>query len=146
MNCRIITARDLAADAVLCRFLRDHLTWPESDFHKKLDGWACGDPASRLDGHIALVEDHGEVIGWARTETWFEGNDWPWPTLEAFVAREHRGFGVASFAAAGLACGPLRDESNVAVFRPAMLLIARRADLYATLFAANDDGVWERAS
>lgn len=131
-------------------FLLHKLTKPGSDFHRKLTTWLYT-PArpTSADGVISVVLDHGEVVGWARTERWSEplGADAVihWDTLEAFVAQEYRGRGVAALAASGLYASRLHDGSNlVAVFHPAMLLTARRVGLSPTLFS-NVDGKWVRA-
>lgn len=133
-------------------FLLHRLTWPGSDFHKKLTTWLHTSSArpSENDGHIAVVLDHGEVVGWTRTERWSEplgadGSVMHWDTLESFVAPEYRMRGIAAFAASGLYAGVLHDNGlGVAVFRPAMMLVARRAGLYPTLFDHVDDK-WVRA-
>lgn len=122
MNCTILPLAD--TDAADRAFIVLNLTKPGSDFQKKLLD-------RRLDGTIALVREHGEIVGWARTEEWHDGSI-PWDTLEAFVTPDYREFGVASFAAGGLVA--FHDLSNVAVFHPHMLLVARRAGLRPILF------------
>lgn len=144
MKCRTLHVRDL--DAVECIFLREHLTREGSDFSAKLNAWADGVRPKSSDGTIALVEDQGEIVGWARTEVWFEmPGEVPWDTLESFVSPEWRGRGVSSWAASGLACGVLADVASVAVFAPPMLLLASRVGLHPVLFEQDDAGRWVRA-
>lgn len=144
MKCRTIHVRDL--DAIECVYLREHLTRDGSDFSVKLNTWADGVRPKLSDGTISLVEDHGEIIGWARTEVWFEQpGEIAWSTLESFVAPEWRGRGVAAWAAAGLACDALADTASVAVFRPSMLLLAKRVGLHPVLFQKAEGGLWVRA-
>lgn len=144
MTCRTLHVRDL--DAIECAFLRDHLTREGSDFHGKLDSWAAGVRPRLSDGTIALVEDHGEIVGWARTEVWFEKpGEIAWSTLEAFVSPSWRGRGISSWAAAGLSCGVLSDEPTVAVFAPAMMLLAKRVGLHPILFTQDEERKWVRA-
>ena len=133
MTCTI-TDLHRAADSDR-EFLRSHLTKPGSDFQRKL-------AAGQLDGTIAIVREHGEIIGWARSESWQDGHR-EWDTLEAFVARDHRHRGIASFAAAGLRSTVLPGPGEVAVFHPHMLLVARRAALRPTLFQ-QEARVWLR--
>lgn len=153
MTCRILRTRDIIEQlgVGVTTFLLHSLTRPGSDFHRKLTTWLYT-PArpTRADGDIAVVFDQGEVVGWARTERWSEpmgdaavghvllnadGATIHWDTLEAFVAPEYRGRGVAAFAASGLYASVLHDTGlGVAVFRPSMILVARRAGLHPTLF------------
>lgn len=141
MRCRTLHVRDL--DAIECLYLHRHLTRDGSDFANKLASWASGVRPARSDGTIALVEDQGEIIGWARTEIWWEEpGHMAWDTLESFVTPEWRGRGIASWAAAGLACGEL---CAVAVFRPSMLLLAKRVGLHPVLFQKDEGGRWVRA-
>ena len=121
-------------------FVREHLTKPCSDFQWKLDAWLVGSlTPTDADGHIALVEDQGEVVGWARTEQWSDCD-----TLEAFVAPPYRRRGIAAFAASGLYSAVLHDNGGtVAVFHPHMLLVARRAGFFPTLFQ-KEGGQWFR--
>lgn len=124
MTCTVLPLADL--DDSMRRVIRDSLTKPASDFQKKLF-------AEELDGSIALVCRDSEIIGWARTERWQNHK-----TLEAFVDPASRNAGVAAFAAAGLvAAGAVPSE--VAVFHPHMLGVARRAGLLATLFLRERD-------
>jgi hypothetical protein len=142
MTCTILTARIFAASAA--EYVRDHLTKPGSDFQKKLTAWLDGSAKpTKSDGDIALVEDHGEIVGWARTERWLV-DDTLYSTLEAFVADPYRRRGIAAFAASGLYSSVLHDyEPTVAVFHPHMLLVARRAGLWPTLFE-KEAGQWRR--
>ena len=118
MTCTLLSATDLFLKPHSCAFIKRHLTWPSSDFHKKLDLWIYGEPPSRRDGHIAIVEDHGEIVGWARTELWADPeDDFDWATLEAFVAEPYRDRGIAAWAASALVVGPLQENRDVAVFR-----------------------------
>lgn len=134
MNCTVATLESL--DQIDLAFIRDNLTRDGSDFQAKLrDG--------RSDGFIAIVREHGEIIGWCRTERWLEERRMAeWGTLESFVAMSHRHRGVASFAACGLRT-VLSAASLVAVFHPHMLLVARRASLSPVLFAKENDA-WSR--
>lgn len=144
MNCRTLRVRDL--DTIECVFLRERLTRAGSDFHRKLDAWADGVKPKQADGTIALVEDHGEIIGWTRTEVWFEQpGEIAWSTLESFVAPEWRGRGISAWAASGLACDSLSDAAAVAVFAPSMLLLAKRVGLHPVLFEQDEAGRWVRA-
>jgi hypothetical protein len=135
MNCTILPLADL--DTIDVSYIVRNLTKPDSDFQRAL-------LAGRRPGEIAIVRDQGEIVGWARTEMWTEGDDGAggevnWDTLEAFVATSHRMRGVAAFAAAGLAAtSPCWSGMGVAVFHPHMLLVARRAGFHPTLFAKQD--------
>lgn len=112
-----------------------HLVRHNSDFQKKLERWLDGDRPTEEDGHIAVILDQGEVVSWARTETWLDAERLRWDTLEAFTHEDYRMRGLAAWAAAGLFSGPLYDEGgSVAVFRPPMLLVAKRAGFHPTLF------------
>jgi hypothetical protein len=142
MNCTTLTASELATPTAF--YVRDHLTKPASDFRRKLTSWLYGESRpGPTDGHIALVEDHGEIVGWARTERWLV-DDTLYSTLEAFVATPYRRRGIAAYAASGLYSSVLHDyEPTVAVFHPHMLLVARRAGLWPTLFE-KEAGQWRR--
>lgn len=142
MTCTILTARIFAASAA--EYVRDHMTKAGSDFQKKLTAWLDGSSKpKKSDGHIALVEDHGEIVGWARTERWFV-DDTIYDTLESYVAKPYRRRGLAAFAASGLCSAVLHDNGGtVAVFHPHMLLVARRAGLWPTLFQ-KEAGQWRR--
>lgn len=147
MTCEILSLAELISSAELSLFIRNKLTKPGSDFQWKLTNLLFGDRAAeQQDGHIALVLDHGEVVGWARTEYWTAGSDVAYDTLEAYVAPEYRLRGVAAFAASGLYASVLHDEGGtVAVFHPHMLLVARRAGFFPTLFTKNPRGEWVKA-
>lgn len=149
MRCRIVTGDAFYQDEPHRLFVARKLCKPGSAFQRRLLD------ASPLDGHIALVEDFGETIGWARTEPWAEpdldavAGGFPsamlhWSTLEAFVARDYRGRGVATFAAAGLLATAVFDDPGVAVFAPSMMLLARRVGLLPTLFREAGER-WVRA-
>jgi hypothetical protein len=113
------------------RFIIDHLTREGSDFQKQL---MAGSPL----GSIAICLDMGEIVGWARTETW-EGNE----TLEAFVHQQYRRRGIARLCAAGLVASNAFDGGrSVAVFRESMLHLARRVGLEPILFCRQPDGSW----
>jgi hypothetical protein len=142
MICTLLTAAALARRPLDCRFIRQHLTRPGSDFNEKLASWFGVRKPSSRGGHIAIVEDHGEIVGWARTESWADANDWDWNTLEAFVAEPYRDRGIAAWAASALAAGPLLDVDEVAVFRPSMMMLARRVGLRCTLFRRDPEEGW----
>ena len=139
MTCTILPIAEFIASPAAA-FVREHLTKPCSDFQGKLDAWLVGSlTPTDEDGHIALVEDHGEVVGWARTEQWSDCD-----TLEAFVAPPYRRRGIAAFAASGIYSAVLLDTPpRVAVFHPHMLLVARRAGFFPTLFQ-KEGGQWFR--
>ena len=149
MRCRIITGDAFYQDEPHRLFVARKLCKPGSIFQRRLlDGEA-------IDGFIALVEDFGETIGWARTEPWLEpdveaaAGGFPaamlhWNTLEAFVARDFRGRGVATFAAAGLATVAFQDDRDAAVFHPHMMLLANKVGLRPVLFREKGEG-WVRA-
>jgi hypothetical protein len=147
MRCRIITGEKFVADEPPRLFVARKLCKPGSIFQRRLiDG-------EEIDGFIALVEDSGETIGWARTEPWVEPNQdsWRagpnalhWHTLEAFVARDYRWRGVATFAAAGLVTTAFQDDPDAAVFHPHMMLLAKKVGLRPVLFREQGEG-WVRA-
>ena len=92
------------------------------------------------------VLDDEVVVGWARTEQWYDGNGIPFDTLEAFVRPERRMRGIAAFAASGLYSAVFHASGcAVAVFSPYMMLVARRAGLFPTLFERDGNGHWRRA-
>lgn len=135
MICRVLQTTDIEIPTL--RRLQRDLTWPGSDFHGKIAGWLNGVSATPEDGAIALVEDDGELIGWARTEVWRE-----WHTLEAFVHLGWRRRGVAVFAASGLvAARALQTDSSPAVFAPSMLILAHCVGLRPVLFT-REGGEW----
>jgi hypothetical protein len=134
--CTVLPLADL--DASMRRLIRDELTKPGSDFHKAVE--------TKTDGHIAIVMDDEVVVGWARTEYWSAGGQMMYDTLEAFVRPERRLRGIAAFAAAGLYTALLSEQGGtVAVFNPHMLLVARRAGLWPTLFERDGAGGWRLA-
>ena len=143
MTCETMTLAELVSSADLALFVRNRLTKPGSDFQWKLTRLLYGEAVSSSDdGHIALVLDQGEIVGWARTERWTTDGD-PYDTLEAFVAPGYRLRGIAAFAASGLYASVLHDEGGtVAVFHLHMLLVARRAGFWPTLFTKNPRGEW----
>lgn len=96
-------------------------------------------------GEIAIVRRSGLVVGWARTEGWHTEKYGYWDTLEAFVAVQFRGRGVATFAATGLRASEAVEMVSVAVFDPRMLMVARSAGFFPTLFQKGQDGEWKRA-
>jgi len=152
MTCEILSLADLVASADLALFVRNKLTKPGSDFQWKLTRLLHGESGATVDdGHIALVLDQGEIVGWARTEYWTASNDGgggfvSYDTLEAFVAPDHRLRGIAAFAASGLYASVLHDNgAAVAVFHPHMLLVARRAGFWPTLYQKNQRGEWVKA-
>lgn len=138
MNCEVFTLAELVESGSTAIFVRNRLTKPDSDFQRKLTDLLFGkSKATEADGHIALVFDYGEIVGWARTESWGD-----WDTLEAFVAPDYRLRGIASFAAAGLYAIRLFDTGcTVAVFAPSMMLVAKRAGMSPVLHT-KIDGEW----
>ena len=151
MTCETMTLAELVSSADLALFVRNKLTKPGSDFQWKLTRLLHGVAvASEQDGSIALVLDQGEVVGWARTEYWASFDDdsdgLSHDTLEAFVAPGYRLRGIAAFAASGLYASVLHDQgAAVAVFHPHMLLVARRAGFWPTLYQKNQRGEWVKA-
>ena len=133
----MITGEEFVADEAHRLFVANTLCKPDSIFRRRL---LYG---QEIEGFISLVEDCGESIGWARTETWVEPNEdsWRagpnalhWNTLEAFVARDYRWRGIATFAAAGLVTVAFQDDLEVAVFHPHMMLLAKKVGLKPVLF------------
>jgi len=134
--CTVLPMSDL--DASMRRLIRDELTKPGSDFHHAVE--------TKTAGLIAIVMDDEVVVGWARTEQWYDGNGIPFDTLEAFVRPERRMRGIAGFAASGLYSAVFHASGcAVAVFSPYMMLVARRAGLFPTLFEQDGNGHWRRA-
>jgi hypothetical protein len=134
--CTVLPTSDL--DASMRRLIRDELTKPDSDFHHGVE--------TKTAGLIAIVMDDEVVVGWARTEQWYDGNGIPFDTLEAFVRPERRMRGIAGFAASGLYSAVFHASGcAVAVFSPYMMLVARRAGLFPTLFERDGNGHWRRA-
>ena len=152
MTCEILTLGELVGSPDLALFVRNKLTKPGSDFQWKLTRLLHREvEPSSDDGHIALVADQGEIVGWARTECWQAESDGAdgfvsYDTLEAFVAPDYRLRGIAGFAASGLYASVLHDNGcTVAVFDPHMLLVAKRAGFWPTLFTKSPAGKWVRA-
>lgn len=112
------------------RILCDHLTRSGSDFQKSLEAGTQG-------GTICLAYARGEIIGWARADSWEN-----WPTLEAFVRSTWRGRGVATYCAAGLVASGLFRASNCycAVFDPSMMKVAGRVGLHPIRFSRVGNG------
>jgi hypothetical protein len=140
MNCIVYSAESFLQIPELASFVETYMTKSESDFRKKLS-------SGEVTGSIAVVFDvgNGGVIGWARTEEWFDAHGGYWDTLEAFVDEKRRGSGVASFAAAGLRASGAFESGAVAVFEPRMLMIAQKAGVHATLFTRKDAVTWVEA-
>lgn len=146
-TCNVLPAAEFADDSHAMHWLHQRLTRDGSDFQRKLLSWIAGrDEPGVSDGHIAIVEDRGEIVGWARSEQWTHQMSRQWHTLEAFVAEPYRRRGVASFASAGLvASGAVPACGRVAVFRTrTMEGVARRIGLFPTYFQLAD-GKWVRA-
>ena len=133
MNCDVLSLADL--DDIDLTYIRRNLTKPDSDFHRKLR-------RGQTDGHIAIVRDQGEIVGWARTEPWMDCEGFQWDTLEAFVSVSYRLQGIAAFAACGLESARTLG-CGVAVFHPVMYVIATRVGVKPTLFAKGE--AWVRA-
>lgn len=142
MNCDVLPLCDLDDEDLA--YIRRYLTKPGSDFNKKLrnGGYSFSIDGTCLDGHIAVVRDRGEIVGWARTEPWTDGSGEEWDTLEAFVAEEYRLRGIALFAASGLEAAAALG-SSVAVFHPVMYIVATRAGVKTSLFVKGE--AWVRA-
>lgn len=148
MNCTVMTFAAFVADKKLALDVAERLTRPASDFQNKIVACLIRQrvPSDR-DGVISIVRDRaGKVIGWARSEQWADADGISWSTLEAFVAPAWRDHGIATFAAAGLF---LEHQTSllppVAVFRPSMMLLARRIGRRAVLYQKDSAGVWVRA-
>jgi hypothetical protein len=114
------------------------LTKDGSDFQKSLRD---GD----YRGHIAMVFIGGRMVGWVRSEPWQEEQAGYWDTLEAFVHYDSRGRGIATFAASGLKAAGVAELGSVAVFHPRMLMVAKSAGLFPTLFEKDIRDQWKRA-
>lgn len=146
-SCTVLPAAEFAKDSHAMHFIHKRLARDGSDFQRKLLSWIAGrDEPADADGHIAVVEDRGEIVGWSRTEFWVHPTTRQWHTLEAFVAEPYRRRGLASFASAGLvASSALPASGRVAVFRTrTMEGVARRIGLFPTFFSLAD-GKWVRA-
>jgi GNAT superfamily N-acetyltransferase len=142
ITCTVLPLAELALGAPLRRLIRDELTKPGSDFHEAVE--------TKTDGLIATVWVDEVAVGWARTERWSAGDDGAgglvmYDTLEAFVRPERRLKGIAAFAASGLFSATYDNGCTVAVFSPHMLLVARRAGFWPTLFERDGNGGWRRA-
>lgn len=127
-TCTVQPIADL--DAATRLWIACNLTKAASAFNRAL---VDGVP----DGEIAIVRCQGQMVGWARTESWLfdqDGVTTEFQTLEAFVFEDCRERGVASFAAAGLRTAGYVN-GVVAVFHPAMERVASRAGLVPVLFA-----------
>jgi len=149
MKCTIITNESLYTGSHNRNWIAGRLCKPGSDFQRRLIA------GEAIDGFIAIVEDFGEMIGWARTEPWAEPDvearaaGFPtamlhWNTLEAFVVQDYRGRGIATFAAAGLRAVSFLDDPTAAVFSPSMMLLAKKVGLMPTLFREQAEE-WVRA-
>ena len=147
MTCEILSLAELIASGSTALFIRNKLVRHGGDFQWKLTALLHGDrPADKNDGHIALVLDHGEIVGWARTEQWRSDDGLSYDTLEAFVAPEYRLRGIAAFAASGIYAGVLHDNGGtVAVFHPHMLVVAKRSGFWPVLYTKNPAGKWVKA-
>ena len=125
-------------------WISDRLSKPGSDFQGKLRYWLMGHIPHDGDGYIALVRDFGEIVGWARTETWRGMR-----TLEAFVAEAYRGRGIATLATMALraaAAIPGEPPAQVAVFTSrSMIPVASRAGLSPVFFVKSGSGEWVKA-
>jgi hypothetical protein len=138
MNCTVYSAEGFLAIPELAAYIAKYLTKPDSEFQKKLQ-------AGHFEGSIAIVFDTpgGDgILGWTRTEEWIDENGGSWDTLESFVDEKRRMSGVASFAASGLRVYGALDMGAVAVFEPRMLLVARNAGVFPTLFSRKEDHGW----
>lgn len=138
LMCNVMQMDELAVGSPMRRLIRDELTKPGSDFHHAVE--------TKTDGLIAVVMDDAVVAGWARTEYWSAGGQTLYDTLEAFVRPERRMQGIAAFAAAGLYTAFLHEQGGtVAVFSPQMMLVAKRAGFFPTLFERDGNGGWRLA-
>jgi hypothetical protein len=132
MNFHVLPARRLCGSER--KFIVDHLSRPGSDFQKSLLD-------STQKGSIAICLDHGEIIGWARTEEWHG-----LPTLEAFVATAYRRRGVAKACASCLlAEGSLARDVRTAVFTKQMTALAEKLGMLWSQFDRKPDGTWKPA-
>lgn len=148
MNCTVMTFAAFVADKKLALDVAERLARPGSDFQNKIMVCIIRQRVpSERDGVISIVRDRaGKVIGWARSERWADADGLLWSTLEAFVAPAWRDHGIATFAAAGLF---LEHQTSVlppvAVFRPSMMLLARRIGRRAVLHHKDAEGRWIRS-
>jgi hypothetical protein len=133
MNCTVLKLADLSAADL--RDIEQRLTKHDSVFQRKLQ-------AGERPGHIAIVKDGNELLGWARSETWDMSATLSLQTLESFVAPGFRRHGIAAFASAGLKARRVFPSDVIAVFHPAMLLIAKSIGLLPMIFQRNESGEW----
>lgn len=143
MNCTIHPLHTLGEDDVA--FIYHHATREGSDFQSKI----LSDRLTDRDGVIALVREAGEIVGWARTESWIDPNDCvEWPTLEALTRQQWRRRGVCRYAVAGLVAGgylpvvPGRRET-VAVFDVRMSNLCQHLRIPSVEFY-QERGLWMR--
>ena len=134
MNCKIIPTFRLDSEQV--SWILQKLSKLGSAFQCRLANLA------ELDGHIALVEDMGQIVSWTRTEHWRDMTGKDWQTLEAFTLPTHRRRGAARFAAAGLAAAGAIKVPSVAVFASPMISVAKSSGLYPVLFRLDESGRW----
>jgi hypothetical protein len=115
------------------QYAYEYLTRPESEFQSML-GRMISSPEDEDEGGTiaAVIDDDDVLIGWARMSPWKDSSGVRWDALEAYTDEFHRGRGVAAFATAGLLSAS--DSRHVAVFRPLMILVARRAGFSPVLF------------
>lgn len=133
MHCFVYSAESVLNMPPVADYIATYMTKPNSEFRKKLLD-------RNFTGSIAIVSNDGGPIGWARTEQWRDEFGGYWDTLEAFVDEKHRGEGVASFAASGLFVAKVIGYSSpIAVFDPRMLIVARNARMFPTLFSKEGD-------
>lgn len=129
MNCIVYKADELVPE--LAAYIKQYMTKPGSEFQKKLD-------ERSVPGAIAVVFGDSGVMGWTRSEQWTDSHGGFWDTLESFVDQKYRGRGIASFAAKGLHASGHMDTGIVAVFDPKMMMVARSAGMFPTLFTRKD--------
>jgi hypothetical protein len=133
MTCKVTSIPQLKSTEA--SWIADRLTRRGSEMQCELRG-------PRLDQTpIAVVADHGEIVGWAASHNWRDLQ-----TLEVYTAKEYRRRGVARYAAAGLiASGDLLRGKKTAVFRPECVALAESVGLVPVLF--NREGAeWIPAS
>ena len=138
MNCSVYESEKMIKNIpTMGSVIADYFTKPDSEFQQKLRSGA-------VEGSIAIVCGDEGVVGWARTEPWFDESGGYWDTLEAFISPKLRSKGVATFAATGLRAAGAFYSGAVAVFDPKMLMVARAAGLFPTLFTRKDGGGWDQ--
>lgn len=135
MNCIVYKMEELASIPEPAKFLQDYLSNPGSEFREKLSNGTAA-------GCIAVVFGDGGIMGWTRSEPWVDGLGGYWDTLEAFVDERFRGRGIASFAAKGLQASGYMEKGIVAVFDPKMMMVARSAGMFPTLFVKDGESKW----